>query len=861
VRWTDSVIRDTLPNGLTLLVQRDSSVPVVAVVTHVRAGYFDEPDHWVGIAHVLEHMVFKGTPTRGPGVLARETQRLGGYLNASTSYDRTVYYAVVPAAGDGLARAMELQADALTDAALDPGDLARELEVIIQEAKRKLDTPSAVTDETLYELLFRRHRMRRWRIGTEAGLRALTADDVRAYYESRYTPERAIVALTGALDPDEAVALGRRIYGAWRRPAAAIEPGPEEPAERAATCRVLSGDVERPLAAIGWRTPGLAHADAPALDVAAAVLGAGRGSWLSSAVRVPGLASAIGATHYTPETVGVLDVSLTSSVGTLSQAVSRTVGLAAALGERGPDVGQIERVRALLGTFWARRLESADGRATLLAEFEARGGYDSVVDYQEALEAVTADDVRRVAARWLVRDAACAVIYLPRDAGDQPAAPWPPTETECPPGPVAAPTWARHAGRPRGERSEIGGTRVVRWPGADVLIRERRGTGLVSVGAYLPGGTLHETAVNAGITRLLLRTSLRGAAGRDADALAVAAESLGGAVAARVGVDLAGFTLSARAASAADALALLRSILEQPTLGPYDVAREAALQADDAARRRDDMFGYPLEEVLRTAFDGDPYGLLPLGDPATIRDLDQAPLRAWHAKGLARRALVVVTGDLDPEQLEDAGAVFADWPGRAAAGAAPSPGWTAGRAVEERDKAQTAVAMAFPASSAASGDRHPLAVLAALLGGLAGRLFEELREQRALAYTVHASPWLRRRGGAFLTYIATSPEREEEARAGMLDLLGRVADAPLGDDELERSARYSAGLVALRRQHGAAIAEELADAWMHGRLDTLDDEEERRRAVRAEDVRRVARAALEADRRAEYVVRGTGGGR
>jgi zinc protease len=126
---------------------------------------------------------------------------------------------------------------------------------------------------------------------------------------------------------------------------------------------------------------------------------------------------------------------------------------------------------------------------------------------------------------------------------------------------------------------------------------------------------------------------------------------------------------------------------------------------------------------------------------------------------------------------------------------------------------------------------------------------------------VHASPWLRRRGGAFLTYIATSPEREEEARAGMLETLGRVADAPLGHDELERSVRYSAGLVAIRRQHGAAIAEELADAWMHGRLDTLDDEEERRRAVRAEDVRRVARAALGAERRAEYVVRGTGGGR
>ena len=141
MRWTGSVAKEILPNGLTVLVQQDASVPVVAVVTHVKAGYFDEPDEWVGIAHVLEHMFFKGTTRRGPGELARETQQLGGYLNAGTIYDKTVYYAVVPSANNGLAQAVELQADALMHVALDPDELRRELEVIIQEARRKLDSP------------------------------------------------------------------------------------------------------------------------------------------------------------------------------------------------------------------------------------------------------------------------------------------------------------------------------------------------------------------------------------------------------------------------------------------------------------------------------------------------------------------------------------------------------------------------------------------------------------------------------------------------------------------------------------------------------------------------------------------------
>ena len=159
--WTENVRREVLPNGLTLLVQPDHSAPVVAVVTHVKAGFFDEPDHWTGISHVLEHMFFKGTRRRGVGAIARETKAAGGYLNAGTGYDHTTYFAVLPASG--LEIALDIQADALRNSVIDESELARELQVIIQEAKRKRDTPSAVAQETLHEVMFDRHRIRRWR--------------------------------------------------------------------------------------------------------------------------------------------------------------------------------------------------------------------------------------------------------------------------------------------------------------------------------------------------------------------------------------------------------------------------------------------------------------------------------------------------------------------------------------------------------------------------------------------------------------------------------------------------------------------------------------------------------------------------
>ena len=140
-----SIHRTVLPNGLTVLIQEDRSSPVVSIVTYVKAGYFDETDEESGLSHALEHMFFKGTVKRGVGEIAKETKASGGYLNAHTIYDNTVYYTVLPSSG--FAKGLEIQADAYANSKIDSRELAREMEVIIQEAKRKSDSPSAVATE------------------------------------------------------------------------------------------------------------------------------------------------------------------------------------------------------------------------------------------------------------------------------------------------------------------------------------------------------------------------------------------------------------------------------------------------------------------------------------------------------------------------------------------------------------------------------------------------------------------------------------------------------------------------------------------------------------------------------------------
>src|SRR6266699_1200458 len=223
---SNSIHRTILPNGLTVLVQEDRTAPVVAIVTYVKAGYFDETDEENGLAHALEHMFFKGTGKRGVGDIAKETKASGGFLNAHTIYDTTTYYTVLPSSG--FAKGLEIQADAYANSVIDARELAKEMEVIIQEAKRKSDNPSSVATETLYELLHDTHRMRRWRIGREPGLRALTRDDLLRFYRTYYRPGNTVLTVVGDVDVDDAIRLVEERYGGLADAKVVRDRGPEE---------------------------------------------------------------------------------------------------------------------------------------------------------------------------------------------------------------------------------------------------------------------------------------------------------------------------------------------------------------------------------------------------------------------------------------------------------------------------------------------------------------------------------------------------------------------------------------------------------------------------------------------------------
>ncbi len=863
-RWTEGVRREVLPNGLTLLVQRDGTAPAVAVVCYVRAGFFDEPDRLAGVSHVLEHMLFKGTPTRGVGAIARETKAAGGYLNAGTGYDHTSYYTVLPAAA--LPVALDLQSDALRRSLLDPEELRRELRVIIEEAKRKLDNPSAVTAETLHAVLFDHHRIRRWRIGTEAQLAGLSSADVQGYYRSRYVPGRTIVAMAGDLDPEEALEIARESFGSWPAAEAAVDRSPDEPPLREIRTRTLRGDVRRAELALGWRSVPATHPDAPALDVAAALLGAGRASWLYRALREPGVVTSVGAHHYSPTEVGVFSIGADLVPARLNEALEGAAGCITRLRLAGPSQDDLARVRRLLRARWARRLESVEGKAAALAAAEAQGGVHLLDEEYDRLLAVGADQVRQVAADWLAPDAVRAVLYLPTDAAEELDAAtvrrafakttWPGASGSEPPDvPLPAATPIRG--------TTASGVLHIPLPGADLLIGRKPGVPLVSLGVYRRR-TVPDVLTTAGLGALAVRTAVRGAGDFSAGDLALAFEGLGGGLAPQVAADWFGFGTSVLSDHAGEAAALLDLVLTSPRFDPEEVEREQGTLAEEASQAADDMVRYPMQLAFRAGFGDAGYGLPVHGLADIIPTFTPGMARAWHACEMATgRTTIVAVGDLHPERFgEQLAGIFGRASAREiyrgsrfdpAALVRPRPA----RTVEKRTKRQTAIAMLYPGPSRSDPARYTAEVWAAIASGMGGRLFSALRDRRSLAYSVMASSWQRVGAGALLLYIATSPEREDEARGALLEELARFRTEVPEANELGRAVNYLAGQAQVQRQTAGALAGEIADAWLLGwGLEELADPTAGFRRVTAAEVGELAERHLDPEWLVEGVVRG-----
>lgn len=866
------VTKEILNNGLTVLIKENHNSPVVGIFSYVKAGYFNEPDRLTGISHLIEHMFFKGTAKRGVGQIAIETKELGGYLNASTIYDHTLYYTVLPS--KNFVQGLDIQSDALLRSIFDPEGLRKETEVVIQEAKRKLDMPAAVAREKLFELAFDKHRMRRWRIGTEETLRALTREDFLTFYRNLYRPENIILVVVGDIETGQALEEIKKFYGGFEKGDLIKETSPPEPPQQHFKYRFLTGDIQQSYLAIGFHTPAVFHEDSYALELLAFLLGHGCSARLHQKIKEEKkLVNSISAYNYTLQDLGIFIIESVAQPKNLREAEIAITEEIANLQKNPISEEELNKARALIEAMYVFSMESVSGQANLLASYEALGDYHLAEDYLNKLYQVSQDDILRVAEKYLVLPNCSLLEYSPEKTTMTKLAT---AELENRLGKNLSEGSERKSKSPKQEKyravsrfSFISGNgkrkEAIKYQldnGITLLVKENHQVPMLSLGIFAKGGRLDEIQDNAGITGLALRSSLKGTQNRSASQIAHEIENLGSGISLSHDSDYTSYAMTILSKHFEAGWAILTDVIKNPIFPEDELSKEQDNTIAAILRTQDDMFQYPVQLLFSALFPDHSYGLPAYGFQETIRSFSRENLLRWHHQLFAPENLIIsVVGDVDSSKLVNL--VESTFTGTSrpeeSTNTRPSiQGLSKIQSnIEIRDKEQTALTLGFSGPQYTDADYYPLLVLQNVLSGLGGRFFEELRGRQSLAYTVSTYLVSRLFGGAFISYIATSPEKENLAKNGLLSEFEKLITEPISESELQQTIKYTVGTHQIGLETNRAQMFRFAHAELLGKgLQEVEAFPEKIAKVTREDIFNAAQKYFDLECYAEGIVRG-----
>ncbi|MFO0596746.1 MAG: pitrilysin family protein [Myxococcaceae bacterium] len=863
--------RYRLPNGLTVVLERQAHAPVVAFQVWVKAGSADETPEEIGLAHLHEHMLFKGTARRGLGEIARSIEAHGGEINAWTSFDQTVYHVVMASRHAWVG--LDVLADAVRHSAFDAQELTREIEVVCEEIKRSHDMPSRRASRALFAEAYRTHPYGRPVIGFEANVRAHTRERVLGFFDKHYQPANIVLSCVGDFDEAQLRVEVERLFGGdWARKPLPPFSRPPEPPWSGVRVALTTEDVKDAHLHLAFQIPGVDGPDTAALDVLAMVLGQGDASRLSLEVRRKrALARDVNAWAWTPREPGLFASSIVGTGEHLEAALRETVKVMKAMTVTPPDVDEVETVKALLEAEAVYQRETVQGLARKLGYYESMaGGLEREARYYEAVAQVTPAQLVEVAARTFTFDRAVVTGLLPTGCGldetkvrallaEIAADHTPRLSTRD----VAPPTALRTQPRSKTAREELV---VQQLPnGARIIVKEERAVPLFAMRASFLGGVRWEAPEENGVGTLLARTLTRGTPTLGPEAISHLVDSLAGSLSALGGknsVSLRGEFLSKHFDRA---FALFSEVLTTPTFPEAEVARERQLQLQDIASRDDRPAAIAFELFARTLWQAHPYRRSALGERTTVEALGREQLISAHQRWLHPSQMTLcVVGDVDAEVVLERAKVTFGQP--RAGGVSPpvlpvEPAWTGPRHTRHTlQKAQTHLVLGFPGARVTDPWRRALEVLQTVLSGQSGRLFLELRDKRSMAYSLSASVVEGLDPGSFSVYMGTSPDKVDAALAGIREQLERVCTELISAAELDRAREHLIGTQGIGLQRNGARAGVMAlDACYGLPIEGYRAYPQEIAAVTAADVRDAAARVIDFSRSALAVVGPSGG--
>jgi zinc protease len=406
-------IREVLPNGLRLIIQDHRAADVVAVYMYVGVGVrYERPDQ-LGYSHFQEHMLFKGTDKWGPGYIDRAVEGVGGRTNATTSFDYTDFYIVVPV--EAMEMAIQTLADMAFRSTFPPAEVDREREVIFEEANIEADNPKTAIIRQLYGLVFPDNPYGYPVLGTRPTMNAATSEILKAYNHRYYTPENITLVVVGPVDPAAVRTMVDRIWGSIPSTGYKTTPAPVPPPLKSQVRRTVERPEQQALLAIGWQAPASDDATGDAVDMVTTILGGTESSRLVRRLRDEDrLVSGVTMNYAAQMGGGIVSLRVELEAENVDKVEKIIFEEIARMQEKGPTDDERQLALTKFESQHAFDTETSEGLANAYGLAETTWTLDAEVGYVNRLQKITNEQIRDAARRYLSRDNFARIAFTPR---------------------------------------------------------------------------------------------------------------------------------------------------------------------------------------------------------------------------------------------------------------------------------------------------------------------------------------------------------------------------------------------------------------------------------------------------------------
>ena len=870
VASVEGITEYQLDNGLRFLLFPDPSKQQITVNITYLVGSRHEGYGETGMAHLLEHLVFKGTPNH-PDIPAELTER-GASPNGTTWFDRTNYFETFPATDDNLEWALDLEADRMINSFISAEDLESEMTVVRNEWERGENSPGGVLQKRLMSTAFQWHNYGNSTIGARADIENVPIDRLQAFYRKYYQPDNAVLVVAGKFDPERAIELVEEKFGPIPRPertgANQLFPTytaePPQDGERSVTLRRV-GDVQLAMAA--YHVPAGSHEDFAALDVMAYVLSTQPAGRLHKNVVEPGLAAGSSAFAFQLHDPGVLLANVqVRKEDDLVKAAEAMLDTLHSLVDEPPTEEEVERAKSSFAANFEQRYNNPGLIARQLSEWASMGDWRLMFLHRDRLAEVTPEDVVAVAGKYLKPSNRTIGYFHPTDET--------PPRAQIP----AAPDIAALVGDYKGREAVSAGeafeptpeniaarTRIVTLSnGIEVALlpKENRGDAVTASFTFRHGT---EASLRAKGTVASLAGSMlsRGTTKRSRQEitdefirLKVAGQINGGAL------SVGGYSTTVRE-NLPDAIRLAAELMREPSFPEeeFELLREQTLAGIESQRSEPrPRTSNALNRHVNSGYDPDHVFYTPTFDEQIERyqmaTVEQAK-EFWASFYGAEGGTISIVGDFDPDQivpvLEEA---FGDWKAKEAYARVKRPYAEVPAAIVDIETPDKSNAAMYAFQRIRMRDDHPdypaMVIGNYILGGgfLNSRLATRIRQQDGLSYGVGSQF-----GANALDEIATfngfaifAPENADKVVAAFREEVAKVLDAGFTPDEVEAAKRGWLDAVQRQRSSDSTVANILeSNLFLDRDMSFIAKREAAVAALTAEDVNAAFKRHIDLD--------------